>query len=215
MPKKKLVIFPFNGNGLEALDCISFEDYELVGFIDDDPRKKSAHYEIYSREILQKYKELQILAVPGSAASFRKRKEIILSLAIADKSRYITAIHPGAAIGRQVQIGVNCLIMAGVVLTSNARLNDHVCVLPNSVIHHDAVVDEFTLIGSNVVVAGGTSIGKNCYIGSGSNIINGISIGDESLVGLGSNVLRNVTSHAKMAGNPARDLNALNHKQVL
>jgi sugar O-acyltransferase (sialic acid O-acetyltransferase NeuD family) len=208
MPKKKLVIFPFNGNGVEALDCISFEDYEFVGFIDDDPQKRSAQYEVYSREILQRYKELQILAVPGSAASFRKRKEIINSLSIPDNSRYITAIHPNVSIGRNVRIGVNCLIMAGVVLTSNARINDHVCVLPNSVIHHDAVVEEFTLIGSNVVVAGGTTIGKSCYIGSGSNIINGISIGDESLVGLGSNILRSVTGQAKMVGNPARDLNA-------
>jgi sugar O-acyltransferase (sialic acid O-acetyltransferase NeuD family) len=211
MPEKKLVIFPFNGNGIEALDCISFEDYELIGFIDDDPQKKSGQYDIYPREILQKYKELHILAVPGSASSFRKRKEIILSLGVASNSRYITAIHPTASIGRNVQIGVNCLIMAGVVLTSNARINDHVCVLPNSVIHHDTMVDEFTLIGSNVVVAGGTTIGKNCYIGSGSNIINGISIGDQSLVGLGSNILRSVTGNAKMVGNPARDLNAQNN----
>jgi sugar O-acyltransferase (sialic acid O-acetyltransferase NeuD family) len=210
MPKKKLVIFPFNGNGLEAVDCISFDDYELIGFIDDDAQKESAQYDIHPREILQQFRELQILAVPGSASSFRKRKEIILSLGIAS-SRYITAIHPNASIGRNVSIGVNCLIMAGVVLTSNARINDHVCVLPNSVIHHDAVVDEFTLIGSNVVVAGGTTIGKSCYIGSGTNIINSISIGDESLVGLGSNILRSVTGKAKMVGNPARDLNTHNN----
>jgi sugar O-acyltransferase (sialic acid O-acetyltransferase NeuD family) len=215
MPKKKLVIFPYNGNGLEALDCISSDDYDFIGFIDDDPLKKSAQYEIYSREILQQYKELQILAVPGSAASFRKRKEIILSLRLAGNSRYITAIHPSACIGRNVRIGTNCLIMAGVVLTSNARLQDHVCVLPNSVIHHDAVVGEFTLIGSNVVVAGGTTIGKSCYIGSGTNVINGISIGDESLIGLGGNILRSVTGKARMVGNPARDLNARSNKEVL
>jgi sugar O-acyltransferase (sialic acid O-acetyltransferase NeuD family) len=208
MPKKKLVIFPFNGNGREALDCISLDEFELVGFIDDDPQKKSTQYDIYSREILQKYKELRILAVPGNAFSFRKRRDIINSLGIADTSRYMTAIHPGAAIGRNVNIGANCLVMAGVVLTSNACLQDHVCVLPNSVIHHDVVVDEFTIIGSNVVVAGGTSIGKSCYIGSGTNIINGISIGDESLIGLGSNVLRSVGGQAKMVGNPARNLHA-------
>jgi sugar O-acyltransferase (sialic acid O-acetyltransferase NeuD family) len=215
MAKKKLVIFPFNGNGREALDCIQADAYEFIGFIDDDPQKRSEQYDIYSRKILQDYKEIQILAVPGNAACFRKRKEIILSLPITDHSRFITAIHPRACIGRNVRIGTNCLIMAGVVLTSNARLQDHVCVLPNSVIHHDAVVDEFTLIGSNVVVAGGTTIGKSCYIGSGSNIINGISIGDESLVGLGSNVLRSVPGNAKMVGNPARDLNAHNKKEVL
>ncbi|PKV75514.1 NeuD/PglB/VioB family sugar acetyltransferase [Pontibacter ramchanderi] len=206
MPKKKLIIFPFNGNGIEALDCINFDDYELVGFVDDDQQKRADLYEIFTRDILQRYKELFVLAVPGSATSFQRRKEIIASLEL-DRSRYITAIHPKAAVGRNVKIGANCLVMAGAVITSNACIKDHVCILPNSVIHHDVVVEEYTLIGSNVVVAGGTLIGKNCYIGSGSNVMNGISIGDGALIGLGSNVLKSVTGNAKMAGNPARDLN--------
>ncbi|QMU27459.1 NeuD/PglB/VioB family sugar acetyltransferase [Adhaeribacter radiodurans] len=209
MPKKKLVIFPYNGNGLESLDCISFDDYDLVGFIDDDPQKKSEQYYIYSREILQQYQELFILAVPGSPATFHRRKEIISTLNV-DKSRYITAIHPRATIGKNVKIGDNCLIMAGVVLTSNARINNHVCILPNTVIHHDAVIDDYTIIGSNVVIAGGTIIGNSCYIGSGTNIINNISIGDASLIGLGSNIIKNVTTEAKMVGNPARNLHDLN-----
>ncbi|WP_162052633.1 acetyltransferase [Pontibacter pamirensis] len=214
MPKKKLLVFPFNGNGIEALDCISFDAYELVGFVDDDPLKKSDQYDIYTREILQKHKEIYVLAVPGSPTSFRRREEIISSLGI-NSSRFITAIHPHACIGRNVQIGTNCLIMAGAVLTSNARIGNHVCVLPNSVIHHDAVVGDYTLIGSNVAVAGGTIIGSSCYIGSGTNIINGISIGDASLIGLGSNILKNVTGDSKMVGNPARNLNAHFSKEVL
>lgn len=207
MHRKKLVIFPFNGNGTEALDCINFDEFEFIGFVDDDVHKESKQYDIYNREILHQHRELHVLAVPGSPISFRKRKEIISSLGI-ERSRYITAIHPKASVGSGVQIGFNCLIMAGVVITSNAQIRNHVCILPNSVIHHDVLVEDYALIGSNVVVAGGTTIGKSCYIGSGTNIINGISIGDESLIGLGSNVLKSVGGKAKMAGNPARDLNA-------
>lgn len=214
MRKKKLIIFPFNGNGIEALDCINLNEYELVGFIDDDSSKKSEQYNIYSREILEKHKELHVLAVPGSPTSFQKRKEVIESLNI-DNSRYITAIHPKSSIGGNVKIGINCLVMAGAVLTSNACINDHVCILPNSVIHHDVTVGDYTLIGSNVVVAGGTTIGKGCYIGSGTNIINGISIGDAALIGLGGNVLDNVTGNAKMVGNPARNLNAQIRQEML
>ena len=207
MPKKKLVIFPFNGNGIEALDCISFEEYDFVGFVDDDSSKKSDEYELHTRDILQKYDDLHVLAVPGSSTSFRQRKDNISSLEI-KKDRFITAMHPKASIGRNVKIGVNCLFMAGVVLTSNVCINDHVIILPNTVIHHDSMVDDYTLIGSNVVIAGGTTIGKCCYVGSGSNIINGISIGDASLIGLGSNIVRSVPNYAKMVGNPARNLNA-------
>ena len=68
--------------------------------------------------------------------------------------------------------------MAGAVITSNAVIGDHVCVLPNTVIHHDVTVGNFSLIGANVAVAGSVVIGENCYIGSGTNIKNGVRIGD-------------------------------------
>ena len=129
MSRKKLIIFPFNGNGVEALDCIDFDEYDFIGFIDDDTNKISEHYQIFSREILHKHNELCVLAVPGSSFSFKKRRGIINSLNI-DNSRYVTLIHKNAAIGRNVKVGYNCLIMAGVVLTSNAEVQNHVCILP-------------------------------------------------------------------------------------
>jgi sugar O-acyltransferase (sialic acid O-acetyltransferase NeuD family) len=206
MPLKKLVIFPFNGNGIEALDCISYEKYDFIGFIDDNAQKTSGQYPVFSRKLLEEYEELYILAVPGSAESFRKRKEVINSLEIPPQ-RFITVIHPTASVGKNVKIGYNCLIMAGVVLTSNVVIKNHVCILPNTVIHHDTQINDHTIIGSNVVVAGQTTVGMNCYIGSGSNIINDIHIGDASLIGFGSNIIKSVSHNSKMVGNPARDLN--------
>ena len=55
MQKKKLIIFPFNGNGIEAFDCINFDEYDFIGFIDDDPTKKSMEYDIFPKVILYKY----------------------------------------------------------------------------------------------------------------------------------------------------------------
>lgn len=213
MIKEKLLIFPFNGNGMEALDCIDPDKYELVGFVDDDPNKSSSTYELLPRSILKRHPEFRILAVPGSPTSYMHRSDIISSLDIS-ADRFINAIHPSANIGKHVLIGHNCLVMAGVVVTSNARLHSHVCILPNSVIHHDVVIHPYTLIGSNVVIAGGTIVGRNCYLGSGSNIINGIQIGDYSLIGLGSNVIKNVPPKSIVAGNPARAVRIIDQKKA-
>ena len=207
MGPKKLLIFPFNGNGIEALDCLEDKDYQFIGFIDDSPEKLAAKskYPVFGRSILGKEPDALVLAVPGSPTSFQRRKEFIESLNL-PKERFATIIHPKASIGRDVKIGVNSLILAGVVLTSNSKVGESVCILPNSVVHHDSEIGDYTLIGSNVVVAGGTSIGPNCYIGSGSNIINQIFIGNGTLIGMGSNVIKSIAEKSIVVGNPAKPL---------
>jgi UDP-perosamine 4-acetyltransferase len=96
--------------------------------------------------------------------------------------------------------------MAGVVITSNAKIGDHVCILPNSVVHHDSIVENYSLVGSGVVIAGGTVVHQNCYIGSRSSLINGITVGEFTLVGMGSNVVSSIESHSVIVGNPAKPL---------
>jgi sugar O-acyltransferase (sialic acid O-acetyltransferase NeuD family) len=204
---EKLLIFPFNGNGLEAIDCIPGQ-YELIGFIDDTPEKQGMTkfgVEVFGREIIGKYAEAKILAVPGSPQNFRQRQEIINGLHI-PTNRLATVIHPKASISPLGSIGKNALLMSGVVVTSNAVIGDHVCILPNSVIHHDSFIGEWTLIGSNVAIAGHVSVGANCYIGSGSNVINGIQIGAGSLLGLGTNLIKSIPANSKVVGNPAKSI---------
>lgn len=203
--KEQLIIFPYNGNALEALDCIDESRYELLGFIDDDPQKrnKASGAKIWERDVLQQYPAARVLAVPGSPVTYKHRAAAIASLGIPEE-RFVSIIHPSTKIGKDVRIGTNCLIMAGVVLTSNAVIGDHVCILPNTVVHHDAVVGDYSLIGSNVTIAGGVTIQRNCYIGSGTGVRNGLTIGAGALVGLGSVVVRDVAPGDTVAGNPAR-----------
>lgn len=204
---KPLMIFPHNGNGLEALTCLG-TDHHLVGFIDDTANKQGKNnfgHRVMSRSAIEEYADALVLAVPGSATSYRSRAEIVTGLGVRDH-RFARVVHPTASISPLATIGFNVLIMAGVVITSNAIIGNHVCVLPNTVIHHDVVVGAWTLIGSNVTLAGNTVLGDNCYIGSGSTLINGVYVGDRALIGLGSNVIRNVPPGARVAGNPAREL---------
>jgi sugar O-acyltransferase (sialic acid O-acetyltransferase NeuD family) len=204
---EKLFIFPFNGNGLEALDCIQ-NQYKFMGFIDDTLEKQGRHeygFEVFGREILIKYPEAKILSVPGSPTSFKFRNKIIADLEIYPE-KFARLIHPSARISPFAKIGYNVLIMAGVVITANSFIGNHVCILPNTVVHHDSNVGDYTLIGSNVTIAGNTEIGKYCYIGSGTSVINGITVGDNTLIGLGSNVIKSIKSNSKIVGNPAKQI---------
>jgi sugar O-acyltransferase (sialic acid O-acetyltransferase NeuD family) len=205
--QQALLVFPCNGNGVEALDCLG-SDYRLIGFVDDTPEKQNTEvhgFPVYGRNALMHWPDARILAVPGSPASYKTRAQIIGTLNI-DTDRFATVIHPSASVSPLAVLGRNVLIMAGVVITSNAVIGDHVIVLPNTVIHHDVTVGDLSLIGSGVTIAGYTAIGKNCYIGSGTSIMNGLRVGDGALLGMGSNVIRDVTPGDRVAGNPARSL---------
>ena len=201
------MIFPYNGNGLEALDCLE-GTYEFLGFVDDTPEKIGTNcygHRVYGREAFTNFPEALVLAVPGSADSYQTRKEVINGLNITNE-RYAKVIHKCARISPLANLGHNVLIMAGVVITSNAVVGSHTCLLPNTVIHHDVKIADWNLIGCGVIVAGGTVIEENCYIGSGTTIKNGLRIGAGSLIGLGSNVVKNVEEGLIVAGNPAREL---------
>jgi len=202
-----LLIFPCNGNGAEAVDCLA-PRFRLVAFVDDTPAKRRGAaygHPVLARDAFAEFTAAHVLAVPGSAESFRRRRDVIAGLGL-PATRFATIVHSGASVSAHATIGRNVLIMAGVVITSNARIGYHVCILPNTVIHHDASVGDFSILGANVTIAGGTVIGDNCYIASGTSIMNGIRIGERALVGLGSTVLRDVAVDAVVAGNPARVL---------
>ena len=206
-----LVIFPCNGNGIEALGCLD-DRHRLIAFIDDAAEKLGSTvfgYPVAGRDILSQQLAARLLAVPGSPTSYRTRRRIIEGLGVPDE-RFTTIVHPAATVSRLARVGRNVLIMAGVVITSNAVIGDHVCILPNSVIHHDVVIGAWSLIGSSVTIAGGSVVGENCYVGSGSNVINGVSLGRDCLVGLGSNVVSNVPPAVSVAGNPAHRMRVTN-----
>lgn len=202
-----LLIFPYNGNGLEALDCLA-DGYKLTGFVDDKVEKQGISpygFAVYSRAAIADFPESRILAIPGSPESFRTRAQAISSLGV-DESRFARVVHPSARISPLASIGYNVLIMAGVVITSNCVIGNHVCILPNTVVHHDSKIGDWSLVGSNVTIAGAVTIGENCYIGSGSTVLSRLEIGNRAMVGLGSNVLRSVAEGTTVAGNPARTI---------
>jgi sugar O-acyltransferase (sialic acid O-acetyltransferase NeuD family) len=202
-----LLIFPCNGNALEALDCLG-SAFRCVGFVDDMTAKQGtevAGLPVFSRSVFRDMPEAAILAVPGSPTSYRERRGVIHGLAL-PRERFARVIHPTASVSRLATLGSNLLLMAGVVITSNAHIGDDVCILPNTVVHHDVEIGDRCLIGSNVTIAGGVVLGENCYVGSGTSIMNGISVGAGTLIGIGSNVIRDVAASTRVAGNPARTL---------
>lgn len=215
---KELIIFPFGGNTKEAVISIlainaikNKKEWDIKGFIDDERSSWGKDYcgvKVGGRDILSKFPDAWILALPGNPANYLKRKEIISSLNIGP-SRFATIVHPSVVISADSKIGYNTLLMPNVVISCDAEVGNHCMILPNTVISHSSIVGDYCCIGANVVVSGNVSIGSECYIGSGVNIKEKISIGKRTMVGLGSNIISSMEEGVVAVGNPARIIRKL------
>ncbi len=86
----------FNGNGLQAFNCLGTE-FNFLGFVDDTREKQGLHllgFEVFSREVFKTYPTALVLGVPGSPTSYSIRKKID-DLGITDED-FATVIHPNA-----------------------------------------------------------------------------------------------------------------------
>jgi serine O-acetyltransferase len=78
------------------------------------------------------------------------------------------------------------------------------------VIHHDAVIGEYTEIDQGVTIGGNAReegvavIGRSVYIGAGAKILGPISIGDGAIIGANAVVITNVPAGSIAVGIPAR-----------
>jgi len=214
---KKIILFPFGGNAREALPSIFAVNkirkcWDIIGFMDDNSSLRGrvccGVKVLGGRELLKKYKNAKILAVPGNPDNYLKRKNIINAL-VTGKSRFATIIHPNAAISPDAKVGINTVIMENVVISCGVNIGDHCVILPNTVISHDSAVGAYCCIGSNVTISSNVIVGPESYIGSGASIRNNIFIGSRSMVGLGSNVVSDVKKDVIVAGNPARILKTI------
>jgi len=211
---KTLLIFPFGGNARESLISILAinrmnPEWEVLGFIDDDHGQHGKEYcgvkVLGGRDLIKRYDEAFIVAVPGSPKGYLKRKATIDGLGV-ERSRFATIVHPSVTTAPDSVIGYNTLVMANVVVSCGVRIGNHCVVLPNTVLAHDSRLGDYGCIGSNVSISGSVEIGSECYIGSGVKIRENIRIGERTLIGLGANVISDVDKESVAVGNPARPI---------
>ena len=206
---KNVVVIGSSGYAKVVIDLIEKEGkYNIIGMLDTT---KSIGDYVFGYEVLGEEKHLQ--------NSIEKYKLIGCVIAIGDNwirsivrnkiknidpnFKFLTIIHPSAVIARGVKIGVGSVIMAGVVINSNATIGDFCILNTNSSLDHDGIMGNFSSIAPNASTGGNVSIGDFSVISIGANIIHNISIGRHSVIGAGSTVLNDIKDYSVAYGTPA------------
>ena len=116
----------------------------------------------------------------------------------------VSAIHPSAQIGKDVEIGRGTVIMAGGIINANSTIGECCIVNTNSSLGHDGIMSDFSTISSGVCTGGNLYLGSFSALSLGTNVIENISIGENCLVGAGSLIVKDVPDHSVVYGSPAR-----------
>jgi sugar O-acyltransferase (sialic acid O-acetyltransferase NeuD family) len=205
---RDLVIVGAGGFARETA-AAAIHPWRVLGFLDDDPAlhgaTRSGHKVLGPVDMARDLPNAKIVVCVGNPRNYLARKHIVERLGLPE-SRYATVVHPAASVGGGSVVGPGTVLLAGAVLTADVTVGSHVAVMPQAVLTHDCVVEDYVTIASGVRLGGGAVLEQGAYVGAGALIREGITVGAWSLVGMGSIVLRDVPSDEIWAGTPARKL---------
>jgi sugar O-acyltransferase (sialic acid O-acetyltransferase NeuD family) len=210
--KKNILIIGASGHAKVIIDIIEKENtYTIFGLIDTYKKKgdKLYDYDILGKEtdIPKIVEENDIYGGVIAIGDNWVRKlmfEKISNLSIDFK--YITTIHPDAIIGSNLKIGDGVVVMPGVVINSNVRI-DNCCILnTKSFLGSNSIMKDFSSLGPGAVVDYNVTIEDCSVISLGVCVVNNMTIGKNSIIGAGSTVVDDIPISVIAFGTPAKEI---------
>ena len=210
MNRRRVVILGASGNALDILDIIDAlgAPWEAAGVLDDrrDKGSKFADLPIVG-SLAQAAALADVVFINGIASERTHRRKLgIIAGTGLDAARFITLIHPLAAVSRRAAIGNGSCIGPGCAVSGQVEIGAHSWLGSHAVIGHECVLGAGVTVAPSATLAGGVTLGAQAYVGTGAMLRPGITVGEGALIGMGAVVLRDVPAGMVVVGNPARPL---------
>ena len=198
--KRPYIIIGAGGHGAVIADILYSCGCSLKGFLDDGV---AAGTEVLDAKVL------------GKMGSYRDHPECLFIIGVGDNSirrrvaqeyrlEYGVAVHPSAVIGRQVEIGLGSVVMAGCVINPGTVVGEHCIINTGASLDHDNRISDFTHVSPGAVLGGTVFIGARTHVGIGACIKNNIIVCDNVVIGAGAVVIRDIVEPGTYFGVPAK-----------
>ncbi|MER7561394.1 acetyltransferase [Streptomyces sp. NPDC097941] len=207
-----LVIVGAGGFARETAQAVADTGaFELLGHLDDNADLHGTDVAgvpvLGGCDLIHELPEARVVICVGNPRDYAARARLVRRLALPEE-RYATVVHPSAVVSADSGIGPGSVLLAHCVLTAAVRVGAHVAVMPQVVLTHDDVVEDYATLTSGVRLGGGVRLERGAYVGSGALVREGATVGAWSQIGMGSAVLDDVPPGEVWVGSPARRLRA-------
>ena len=116
----------------------------------------------------------------------------------------VTAIHPTAIVGTQVEIGIGTVLSAGVIVNPGTNIGNGVILNTGCTVDHHNRIDNYAHIAPGVHIGGDVEIGEGTLVGIGATVMPQRQVGAWSVIGAGAVVCQNIPNNSTAVGIPAR-----------
>lgn len=210
---QQVVILGAGGFAREVLDIFEAQNaehrqYEVIGFIDQDPAKKGTTLNGYpvlgGFEWLSTVDKSEVQAICGVGDPAARRAMVLK--AVQCGLQFCNIVHPTAVLTPFISLGTGVVVTAGCILTNQIQIGNHVHLNLDCTVGHDCVIEDFVTIAPGVHVSGNVRIKTGCDIGTGAAIIQGLTIGEWSIAGAGCVIVEDVPPNVTVVGVPAKTI---------
>lgn len=204
---RAVLVLGASGLAREVLPVLREQGRDVLGILDDRhadlPRTVGGAPVLGGVDDVGLYPDAEVLACIGPS---RARADVVERAARAGTTRWATVVDPTVRNPGGCPVGAGSILLAGVTITADAVVGDHVVAMPQVTITHDCLVEDFATLAAGVSLGGGVRVGRAAYAGMNACVHPGVVVGAGATVGMGGVVLSDVPEDQTWAGVPARQL---------
>jgi len=113
-------------------------------------------------------------------------------------------ISSKAIVDPSCKIGINCLILPGVILEPNTIIEENCFINSGAIVCHHTLIEAHSILAAGSLIGGHTTIGESSLIGFNATVAELLHVDSETLLGAGSLLLQNTDKHTMYVGTPAK-----------
>jgi sugar O-acyltransferase (sialic acid O-acetyltransferase NeuD family) len=202
-----LLLVAASGLARETAEAATRSGWRVLGCLDDDA---SLHgHEVMpglsvlgGLDAVGDYPSACLVLCAGKGAAREAIARRLTVLGVTD-DRYAVVTDPDVVVPSSCSVGVGSIVLTGTVLTASVTIGRHVVCMPNVVLTHDDVVEDYATLCAGVALGGSVYVGQRAYLGMNASVRERITVGADAVVGMGAAVVTGIPDASTHVGVPA------------